>query len=95
MFDKLSEVEKRFDEINALVCTPEVVSDMQKYTALMKELKHLTPVVEKFREYKAVLKSIEDCREMLMTLRLTQTLGQWQGRSLNRAKSGRKRSARS
>ena len=38
---------------------------MQKYTALMKELKHLTPVVEKFREYKKVLKSLEDCREML------------------------------
>lgn len=29
MFDKLTEVEKRFDEINKLVCTPEVVSDMQ------------------------------------------------------------------
>lgn len=65
MFDKLTEVEKRFDEINRLVCEPEVVSDMQKYTALMKELKHLTPVVEKFREYKKVLKSLEDCREML------------------------------
>lgn len=65
MFDKLTEVEKRFDEINRLVCKPEVVSDMQKYTALMKELKHLTPVVEKFREYKKVLKSLEDCREML------------------------------
>ena len=65
MFDKLTEVEKRFDEINKLVCTPEVVSDMQKYTALMKELKHLTPVVEKFREYKKVLKSCDDCREIL------------------------------
>lgn len=65
MFDKLNEVEKRFEEINKLVCEPEVVSDMQKYTALMKELKHLTPVVEKFREYKKVLKSCEDCREML------------------------------
>ncbi len=65
MFEKLSEVEKNFDELNELVCTPEIVSDMKKYTALMKEIKHLTPVVEKYREYKAVRKSIEDCREML------------------------------
>ena len=65
MFEKLMEVEKRFEEINRLVCEPEVVSDLPKYTALMKELKHLTPVVEKFREYKKVLKSCDDCREML------------------------------
>ena len=65
MFEKLTEVEKRFEEINRLVCEPEVVSDLPKYTALMKELKHLTPVVEKFREYKKVLISCDDCREML------------------------------
>ena len=65
MFEKLTAVEKRFEEINRLVCEPEVVSDLPKYTALMKELKHLTPVVEKFREYKTVLKSCDDCREML------------------------------
>lgn len=86
MFDKLSEVEKRFDEINALVCTPEVVSDMQKYTALMKELKHLTPVVEKFREYKAVLKSIEDCREMLEDPALDADLGAMAREELEQSK---------
>ena len=37
MFEKLTEVEKRFEEINRLVCEPEVVSDLPKYTALMKE----------------------------------------------------------
>lgn len=65
MFDKLNEVEKRYEEINSLVCLPEVVGDMQRYTALMKELKHLSPVVEKFREYKKTLADIEDCRAVL------------------------------
>ena len=51
MFDKLTEVEKRFEEVNELVCRSEVIADMEQYTRLMKELKHLTPVVEKFREY--------------------------------------------
>ena len=65
MFDKLIEVEKRFDEVNELICQPEVVADMEQYTKLMKELKHLTPVVEKFREYKTAKKTFEESKEML------------------------------
>lgn len=65
MFDKLVEVEKRFDEVNDLVCQPEVVSDMEQYTKLMKEMKQLTPVVEKFREYKSAKDTFEESKEML------------------------------
>ncbi|MDO4365046.1 MAG: PCRF domain-containing protein, partial [Clostridia bacterium] len=65
MFDKLEEVEKRYEEINELVCQSEVVADMERYTALMKELKHLTPIVEKFREYKNAKSANEESREML------------------------------
>ena len=52
MIEKLQEVENRFEEVNELVCNPDIVCDQEKYTKLMRELKHLTPVVEKFREYK-------------------------------------------
>ena len=65
MFDKLIEVEKRFDEVNELVCQPEVVADLEGYTKLMKELKQLTPVVEKFREYKSAKDTFEESKEML------------------------------
>ncbi len=65
MFDKLEEVEKRYEEINGLVCQSDVVTDMERYTALMKELKHLTPIVEKFREYKNAKSTNEESREML------------------------------
>ena len=65
MFDKLEEVEKRYEEVNALVCQSEVVADMERYTALMKELKNLTPIVEKFREYKQAKDTNEESREML------------------------------
>ncbi|MBQ3904370.1 MAG: peptide chain release factor 1 [Eubacterium sp.] len=65
MFDKLQEVEKRFEELNELVCKPEVIADLDEYTKLMKEIKHLTPVVEKFREYKAAKETNEESREML------------------------------
>ena len=65
MFDKLTEVEKRFEEVNKLVCDPEVISDMEEYTKLMKELKQLTPVVEKFREYKKAKDTYDESKEML------------------------------
>ncbi len=65
MFDKLTEVEKRFEEVNELVCRPDVISDLEQYTKLMKELKQLTPVVEKFREYKNAKAANEESKEML------------------------------
>ena len=65
MFDKLEQVEKRFNEVNELVCKSEVVADMEQYTKLMKEMKQLTPVVEKFREYKKAKETFEESKEML------------------------------
>lgn len=65
MFDKLTEVEKRFEEVNNLVCQPEIVTDQEQYTKLMKEMKQLTPVVEKFREYKRAKETNEESRAML------------------------------
>ncbi len=52
MLNKLNAVEGRYEEINRLLCLPETAADVPKSTELMKELKRLTPVVEKFREYK-------------------------------------------
>ncbi len=65
MIDKLIEVEKRYDEVNELVCQPDIVSDQERYTKLMRELKHLTPVVEKFREYKKAEETFEESKMML------------------------------
>lgn len=65
MFDKLTEVEKRFEEVNEMVCRPEIVTDQEQYTKLMKEMKQLTPVVEKFREYKRAKEANEESRAML------------------------------
>ena len=52
MFEKLSRVEERYNKIAADLCDPAVVADISRYTALMKEQKHLTPVVETFARYK-------------------------------------------
>ena len=64
MIDKLNEVARRFEEVNELVCNPDIVSDQEKYTKLMREIKHLTPVVEKFREYKKANEAYEESKAM-------------------------------
>lgn len=65
MFDKLELTEKRFEEINEQLMDPNVVSDNEKYKSLMKEHKNLTPIVEKFKEYKNHRSSFEEAKEML------------------------------
>ncbi len=65
MLDKLEQVEQRFEEISDKLCQPDVVSDMELYKKYMQEMKHLTPVVEKFREHKKALADEADARLML------------------------------
>ena len=65
MLEKLQQVEDRFVEVCDLICNPDVISDISKYTSLMKEHKNLEPLVEKYREYKAVKKNEEDAKELL------------------------------
>lgn len=65
MFDKLQEVENKYENLNETLAFPETLTDIEKTNAIMKELKHLEPVVEKFREYKKVLETIDESRAML------------------------------
>lgn len=65
MLDKLKSVEEKFDKINEQICDPDVVSDMEKYRKLMQELKQLTPVVEKFREFKKAEADLEEAKALL------------------------------
>ncbi len=65
MIDKLQSVEERFETVNELLCNPEIVADMDQYRKLMQEAKHLTPIVEKFREYKSCESSFEEAKELL------------------------------
>lgn len=65
MFDKLIEAEKNYDEISDKLTRPEIISDNNLYRDLMKEYKNLTPLIEKFREYKKVKGDLEEAKELL------------------------------
>lgn len=65
MLEKLSEVEKHYEEISEKLFNPNIVSDIEKYKSLMKEQKNLSPIVEKYREYKKAESDFEEAKQML------------------------------
>ena len=65
MLEKLKDAEQRYLAIEEELASPEIFSNQEKYTALMKEYKALTPIIEKFREYKTTDKEVSDLKEML------------------------------
>ncbi len=65
MLEKLSATEERFIRIEEELANPEIFSDNEKYTSLMKEYKALTPIIEKYREYKTVKTQNEEAYAML------------------------------
>ena len=65
MLEKLKKVEEKFEFISAELCKSEVVSDMELYKKYMQELKHLSPIVEKYREYKAAENNAEEAKGLL------------------------------
>ncbi|MBQ3016918.1 MAG: peptide chain release factor 1 [Clostridia bacterium] len=62
--EKLIPAENRYREIEQLMTLPEITSDGKKYTALVKEYNGLTPIVEKYREYKKAEKDLAEAIEL-------------------------------
>lgn len=65
MFEKLLAMEIHYEDINARLSDPEIISDREQYAALMKEYKNLTPIIEVFRIYKAAKVGAEEAKELL------------------------------
>ena len=65
MFEKLAEMESKYEEINEKLSDPSVVSDNKLYAQLMKDFKNMTPIIEKFREYKKAQESFDEAKEIL------------------------------
>ncbi|MGI7147862.1 peptide chain release factor 1 [Campylobacter coli] len=56
---------KRFEELNSLLSSSDIISDISKMTALSKEQKNLEPIVLKAKEYLKTLDSIEENKTLL------------------------------
>jgi peptide chain release factor 1 len=65
MFDKLEAVEKRYQDLEALLADPEVIAKRVEFQKLSKERADLVELVEAFREYKKVINDIEANKPLL------------------------------
>ena len=65
MFQKLEDVEKRYEELTKKISDPEIISKQNEWREYMKEHAEIEPIVEKFREYKKTKESLEEAKEML------------------------------
>lgn len=65
MLERLKEAELRLDRIEEDLVKPEILSDMETYTALLKEHAKLAPIIEKYREYKKAVADAESSLEIL------------------------------
>ena len=65
MFDKLKDVEAKYNEISERLTDPAVVTDQEMYKKLMREHKQLTPIVDKLHEYEAAKNDYDEAKGLL------------------------------
>ena len=65
MYEKLEEIEQRYDELQRKIAEPDVATDVKAFREAMKSISEMQDVVAKYRELKGVRKRLADAREML------------------------------
>jgi peptide chain release factor 1 len=65
MFERLDQIEAKYEELTQALASPEIMSDSQKYQKTAKSHSEISPVVEKYREYKDLKKGIADSKAMI------------------------------
>jgi peptide chain release factor 1 len=65
MFDRLEQMEARYEALGQQMSDPTLVNDQKKFQAVAKESRDMEPIVEKYREYKKASQAIADARAML------------------------------
>ena len=65
MFERLDQIEARYDDLTNALASPDIVNDSSKYQKTAKAHAEIAPIVEKYREYKDLTKGIADSKAML------------------------------
>jgi peptide chain release factor 1 len=65
MFERLTQLEARYEEMNRALASPEIVNDSAKYQKTAKAHSEIAPVVEKYREYKDLTRGIAESKAVL------------------------------
>ena len=62
--ERLDLMDKRYDEVNELLSSPDIASDVKRLMELSKEQRQLEKVVTLYREYKTLDESLPELKEM-------------------------------
>ena len=65
MFDKLTQAENRFVQLEADLSNPDIIGNQNEFTKIMKEYKALSPIIEKYREFKKTKSDMEGARALM------------------------------
>src|SRR5499427_10875250 len=65
MFERLDQIEARYEELTRALASPEIINDSAKYQKTAKAHNELTDIVEKYREYKDLTRGIAESKAVL------------------------------
>jgi peptide chain release factor 1 len=65
MFERLDQIEARYEELTRALASPEVIGDSTKYQKTAKAHSEITDIVEKYREYKDLTRGIAESKAVL------------------------------
>lgn len=68
MFDKLEELEKKYNQLTEKISDAEVISNQDEWKKYMKEHSQIKEVVEKFIEYKNTEKAMNEAKELMQDI---------------------------
>ena len=65
MFERLDQIETRYEELTQALASPEITNDSAKFQKTAKAHSEIAPIVEKYREYKDLTRGIAESRAVL------------------------------
>jgi peptide chain release factor 1 len=65
MFERLDQIEARYEELTQALSSPEIIGDSAKYQKTAKAHSEIADIVEKYREFKDLKKGIAESKAVL------------------------------
>src|SRR5437660_8899422 len=65
MFERLDQIEARYEELTQALASPDIIGDSSKYQKTAKAHSEISAIVEKYREYKDLVKGISESKAVL------------------------------
>ncbi|MGA9529606.1 MAG: peptide chain release factor 1 [Terriglobales bacterium] len=65
MFERLDQIEVRYEELTQALLSPDIVNDSARYQKTARAHSEISPIVEKYREYKDMTRGIAESKALL------------------------------